>query len=417
MAPTFLAGKVEFLVAMLLVATVVSLATRRTRVPYTVALVILGVGAQAAGFLPKVGLTPGLVLTVFLPPLLFEAAWNLDIRTLRIVWKPVAFLAILGVAVAVLAIGAAVHLAGGLSWPAALLLGAALSATDPVSVVALFKEVPVPGRLAVTIEGESLFNDGTSVAIYQVLLAGVATGKLSGLTLGGQFVLLALGGLALGVLIGGLASMSLSFIDDHLTGVMLTTVVAYGGFLLGARLGVSPVLTVVAAGLVAGNVAKGQLRMPRAPGPRRLRLRFKGLKTVSREISVAIDSFWEYAAFVVNSLLFLLVGLEFVAGPVFQRAAPFFWALVGMQGARLLSIGALFAVPGARPRSREVPVLYWGGLRGALSLAMALGLPLTIPGRDTVIAVAYGCVLFTLVVQGLSMPWLVSRVFRPPVRS
>ena len=417
MAPTFLTGREEFLVGMLLVATVVSLAIRRTRIPYTVALVILGVVAQAAGFLPKVHLTPELVLTVFLPPLLFEAAWNLDIRTLRLVWKPVALLAVVGVGVAVVAIGAAVHLAGGLGWPEALLLGAALSATDPVSVVALFKEVPVPGRLAVTIEGESLFNDGTSVAIYQVLLAAMASGRLSGLTLGGQFITLAFGGLALGVVIGGLASMSLSFIDDHLTGVMLTTVVAYGGFLLGVRLGVSPVLTVVAAGLVAGNVAKGFLRLPRAPGPAWLGLGVKGRRTVSREISVAIDSFWEYAAFVVNSLLFLLVGLEFVAGPVFERAAPFLWALMGMQGARLLAIGALFAVPGARPRLKEVPVLHWGGLRGALSLAMALGLPLSTPGRDTVIAVVYGCVLFTLVVQGLSMPWLVGRLYRTVVKS
>ncbi len=416
MAPTFLTGREEFLVVMLLVATVVSLVTRRTRIPYTVALVILGLAAQAAGFLPKVHLTPELVLTVFLPPLLFEAAWSLDVRVLRSVWKPVALLAVLGVAIAVVAIGAAVHLAGGLGWPEALLLGAALSATDPVSVVALFKEIPIPGRLAATIEGESLFNDGTSVAIYQVLLASLASGRMSGLTLGVQFVALALGGLALGVGIGCLASLSLSFLDDHLTGVMLTTVVAYGGFLLGVRLGVSPVLTVVGAGLVAGNVAKGTLRFPRAPGPRWLRLRLEGHRTVSREISVAIDSFWEYAAFVVNSLLFLLVGLEFVAGSVFERAAPFLLALVGMQGARLLAIGTLFAIPGSHPLPREVPVLYWGGLRGALSLAMALGLPLATPGRATVIAVVYGCVLFTLVVQGLSMPWLVGRLFRSVVR-
>lgn len=411
-ASAFLAGQVEFVVAMLLVATVVSIATHRTRIPYTVALVILGLGAQAMGVLPRLHLTPELVMVVFLPALLFEAGWNLDIRRLLAVWKPVAALALFGVLVTVAGVAAAVHFGDHLAWPGALLLGAALSATDPVSVVALFREVPAPEELAVTIEGESLFNDGTAVAVYQVLLVAIATGRVGPQFVGQTFAIVSVGGLALGVAIGLLASLSLAAIEDPLTGIMLTTVAAYGGFLIGTRLGVSPVLTVVAIWLVVGNVARGQLTFDRLGLAGRLKTPLGRALRVPEEIGSAINAFWEYAAFVANSLLFLLVGLEFVPGPVFERASPFLWALGGMLVTRLIAVASLALLGRSGPGKPGFLILFWGGLRGALSLAMALGLPRSLPGRDTVVAVVYACVLFTLVFQGLSLPWLIRRVFR-----
>lgn len=379
-------------IALLLVASGVAMATKWIRVPYTLALVLVGLAISPMHFLPPVHVSPELILLIFLPALLFEAAWNLKLDHLRANLTPILLLAVVGVCLSVGVIGGLLHWGAGLSWSSALLFGSIISATDPVSVLALFKQLGAPARLNTIVEGESLFNDGTAVVVFRILL-GIVMGTTVTHSPGAlalesvrEFAVVVFGGLAVGALIGLAASTVTAYFDDHLLEITLTTITAYGSFLAAESLHVSPVIAVLLAGLVLGNY---------------------GRRTgMSPTTQVAVNSFWEYAAFVVNSLVFLLIGLEMQLATLAQNLRGIGWAVLAMMVARVLAVYGL--LPLSNRLSEPVPfrwqhVLVWGGLRGSLSIALVLSLPTALPGRAELVAMIFGTVIFSLLAQGLTI--------------
>lgn len=387
-------------IVLLLIASGVAMITKRVRVPYTLALVIVGLIISPMHFLPTVHISPELILLIFLPALLFEAAWNLKWDHLRENLLPILTLAVVGVALSVGIVGAILHYAIALPWSSALLFGAMISATDPISVLALFKKLGLSKRLSTIVEGESLFNDGTAVVIFKLIL-GVVAGAAGASMWGGVllhslrgFVVVVFGGLAVGATVGLLASTLTSYFDDHLLEITLTTIAAYGSFLIAEEvLHVSPVIAVLMAGLIIGNFG-----------------RERGMSPTTQ---IAVNSFWEYAAFVVNSLVFLLIGLEVQLPMLTESASSIAWAVLAMLLARAIAVYGL--IPLSQRATAPMPfpwqhVLFWGGLRGSLSIALVLSLPTTLSGRSDLVAMVFGAVIFSLLVQGLTLSPLLRRL-------
>jgi len=393
---------VELLLLLLIAASCIALITTRLRIPYTIALVIGGVAIDLfhvpikaiLGTANQTALlTPDVIFILFLPALLFESGINVHVRHLRENLVPILILAVAGVLVAALIAGYAVHWVLGVPLAVALVFGALISATDPISVLALFRNMGVNKRLAVLIEGESLFNDGTAIVVFQILLAGALTGSFS-LTEGlVRFLVVSLGGSALGLLLGYAASKVTEQIDSPSIEITLTTIVAYGSYLLADHLHVSGVIATVCAGLMVGN--------------------YGAEYGMSARTRVALWSFWDYFAFVINSLVFLLIGIEVHVAD-----------LIGFWDAILVAIGAtlvarIVGVYGLTPISNlfavRIPVswrhvLVWGGLHGGVSMALALSLAPEFPERRLILALTFGVVAFSIIVQGLTMKPLLRKL-------
>ncbi len=383
---------ITIFIVLLLIASGVAMVTRWVRVPYTLALVLVGLLISPLHFLPAVHISPELILLIFLPALLFEAAWNLRLEHLRENLTPILLLAVPGVVVSVGIAGTVLHYGIGWPWATALLFGAIISATDPVSVLALFKKLGLPKRLNTIVEGESLINDGTAVVVFKIILALAAGATLASST-GGllmdslrEFIKVVFGGLAVGAIIGLTASALTARFDDHLLEITLTTIAAYGSYLGAEGLHVSPVIAVLTAGLIIGNYG-----------------RRAGMSPTTQ---VAVNSFWEYAAFVVNSLVFLLVGLETQLGAMFAHSRTIAWGVLALLLSRVVAVYGL--MPLVNRITKPVPfrwmhVLFWGGLRGSLSIALALSLPMSLPYRTELTMLVFGAVVFSLLAQGLTV--------------
>lgn len=380
-----------WLILLLLVASVVAMITRRIGMPYSVGLVLAGIGLAILPIGFEAPLTPELIFSIFLPPLIFEAA-------IQIPWKPfrkeLPLLLILVTAGVVLAAGVVafgMHHLAGWSWIGAALFGVLIAATDPVSVIAMFKAVPVPHRLHLLVESESLLNDGVAAVAFTVLVAIAAGAGASAPAIGGQLVVV-IGG---GILMGAAVALPVVFLAgrtrDRLVEITLTTLIAWGSFWAAEHLHVSGVLATLTAGLIVGN--------------------YGFLGSFADENRSEVLGFWEYAAFLVNSLVFLLIGgreadVDFLA--VLGIAAVAFALQLAGRAAAVYPLSALF-----RPSTLKVPVGYqhvlvWGGLRGALSLALALAIPATVAERGEIITVAFVVVAFSIFLQGLTVPKLIA---------
>ncbi len=422
MTPTLLAaigehglvsGTVGMFVALLGFATTVGVLTKFVRIPYTIALVLAGLVVALLGAAPQdLKITEELVLVLFLPPLLFQAGLHLDLGHLQRKAVPVAALAIPGVIVSMIAVAFAVKFflpqaivdQHGV-WLPALLFGAMLAPTDPISVIATFKTANAPQRLKTLVEGESLFNDGTGVVLFLILRAAVVISIASGAhdtsaaeslsVVGGiiTFVQVVGLGVVVGLVLGLVAFWLLRRLDDHVLENAITIVLVWGTFIAAERLHGSGVIAVVVAGLIMGN--------------------YGSRLAMSKRTADTIETFWESIDFIVNSLVFLLIGIElqFIEGGV-QRLLDrtVLLAIVCTFAASLVARAAM-VYPIAYTFGRHWPngwkhVVLWAGLKGAIPLALVLGLPES-PLRDFLIPVIFGVVLVSLLLQGLTMPTLI----------
>ncbi|MDQ6635045.1 MAG: cation:proton antiporter, partial [Gemmatimonadota bacterium] len=348
------------------VATVIAIVTRRLRVPYTAALLVVGVAFGAAHVIEIPHLTKELLFALFLPGLLFEAAYHLEVHELRDNAWAIAALAVPGVALAIfltallLVVGAALLGGTTVGWTTALIFGAVIAATDPVAVTALFREVSAPRRLHVLVESESLLNDGTSIVFLTLMLAYFAGDEPTTMALVGGFVRIAGGGALVGLVIGWIVAHIRTRLDDAAIEITLTTIAAYGAFVLAEEFNLSGVIATVVAGIVCGSTGRHH--------------------AMTASTRVAVDSFWEWLAFALNSAVFLLLGAELSGSLLLQEWKVVVLAAVTALGARAIVValvGLLLRRTTERlPRAWEV-VLVWGGLRGALSLVLALALPTT----------------------------------------
>jgi CPA1 family monovalent cation:H+ antiporter len=382
------------------VATTVAIAARRLRVPYTVALVVAGLTLGYLHAFEVPHLTKQLLFTVFLPGLLFEAAFHVEFDEFWRNRMATIALAVPGVVatIAVIALILAplvgeLDLATAFTWQHALVFGALIAATDPIAVVGLFKTMGAPRRLRLLIEGESLLNDGTSIVFFTLLLGVISGGAVSGRALALEFIGIVGGGLLIGGVMGIAIAQVMKRIDDPMVEITLTTIAAYGTFVAAEHLEYSGVIATVTAGMLCGNYAA---RVGMSPSTR-----------------VAVESFWEYVAFALNSLVFLLIGFEVGVTDLLASWQPICAAYLAVtigRGAVIVAVSALLG----RTRERLPPtwsaVLAWGGLRGALSMVLALGLPPSFPHRDLLVTMTFGVVVLSLLIQGLTMAPLLRRL-------
>ena len=380
------------IIELLLIVSVVAIVVRRLRIPYTVALVVVGFLLTFQSTI-KLELTPELILALFIPPLVFEAAFHLNLTELRRNLPAILLLAVPGVILTTFIVGGILVLGPKLSLSLALVFGALISATDPVAVVALFRTLGVPKRLSVLIEGESLFNDGTAIVIFKVMLAIAITNQFDPFKGLVEFVIISVGGIMVGLVLGWLVAQVISRVDNYLIETTLTTVVAFGSYLVAEKLGMSGILAVLVAGLVNGNISP------------------QGMSPTSR---IVIFNFWEYVAFLANSLIFLLIGLSVNINALLAAWQPILWAILGVFIARAIVVYGLSWI--VNRVSEPIPltwqhILNWGDLRGAVSLALVLSLPLPLgPERELLRVMAFGVVLFTLLVQSTTMAPLIRRL-------
>lgn len=272
-------------------------------------------------------------------------------------------------------------------------IGVILANTDTVSTIAVFKEIRVPSRLSTIVEGETLFNDAAALISFNLVLVIYATGCLTAIQGVKELLVVALGGAVVGGVLGYLSVPVFVRLNDPLSSLLLTVALALGTFQIGQFLGVSGAVAVVIAGLVFGN-----LGLPRSS---------------SASDRITLLSFWEYAGFGVNTFIFLLIGIEINPLTLWRILPSILFVILAYQLGRILSVYLLLA--GLRWFDRPIPlrwqhILVLGNIKGSLSMALAVAIPLTLPGRDNIIALVFGAVLFSLVGQGLSLPWMVKRL-------
>jgi len=416
---------------LILLAAVAALTTLagRIRVPYPILLVlgglILGFVSELVPGLPRVVLDPKVVFLLFLPPLLYVSALFTSWRDFRANLRPISLLAVGLVLVTTCAVAAAAHWAVGLPWAAAFVLGAIVSPTDAIAATAIAQRLGVPRRIVTILEGESLVNDATGIVVFRIGVAAVVTGAFSLWEAGLQFVVSAAGGIGVGLAVGWLVIWSRRHVSEepNVQNIisLLTPFAAYlpaeelppylwhDLLQLPGGLHLSGVLSVVAAGLYLGR---------------------RGPSVISPETRLQGYAFWELVTFLLNGLIFSFIGLQL--GGIVERLSGYsatdLVLYAGLISLTIILVRFLWVFPAAyvprwvipsvrerdpSPSPREVTITAWTGMRGVISLAAALSLPLTIEGgapfpeRDLILFLTFSVILATLVVQGLSLPPLI----------
>jgi CPA1 family monovalent cation:H+ antiporter len=373
----------EQLLLVLAVGSAVAIGAKRISVPYNVALVVVGLLLVLMNVLPETPMEPGVVLLVFLPILVFQGALSADDTSMRRAARPILALAVPGVALSLLATAAIAAWELGLPFPIALLLGAVLAITDTVSVLLAFRSVRVPHRLAAIMEGESLFNDGTALVLVSLAATVVMQGSADPVQIARMLVIAIAAGALLGTAFGTLGAQVQRRAPDDLTAILASLVAVFATSLLTEHLGGSAVIAVVVAGVLIGHEMRARLEPSRV---------------------LALQSFWEIAAFVLNVWLFLLVGMQLRSDLLLREAWPIALAVVALHAGRAVAVygcfGALHLAGDGVPL-RWQHVMVFGNVKGALSMAAVLALPQGIAYRERLIAIVFGVTLVTLVTQAL----------------
>jgi monovalent cation:H+ antiporter, CPA1 family len=380
---------------LLLISALVAMLTRRLRLPYTVGLVLAGMALYVLQIHIKWHLSKDLIFSVFLPPLVFEAALFINWESFKKDLPVIAVLASAGVMLAAAVTAVGMHYALDWDWGSATIFGVLISATDPVSVIATFKQAKIEGRLRLLIEAESLLNDGTAAVAFVTVLTILTGSHQDLITIAGNLLLTILGGITVGAATG----FSLMFLagrtPDYLVEMTFTTLAAYGSFFIAEHFHTSGVLAALTAGLVVGN--------------------FRSSSAITRAGRQALGPFWEFAAFIANSIIFLLIGAQEAQQHFKGIALPLVVAVAMVTLGRAVAVYplcALFIKTRFAVTYQHQGILFWGGLRGALALALALALPYEIPNHDAIVTVTFAVVAFSVFVQGLTIPLLL-RKLRP----
>lgn len=381
------------LIVLFVVVTAVAITVQRLAIPYTVALVVTGLVLGLLHVFEAPHLTRTLLFGVFLPGLLFDAAFHIEFKEF---WRnrlTITSLALPGV-VAAIALTALImptvantlHFVNDFTWKHALVFGAIISATDPIAVVAIFKNLGVPKRLSMLLEGESLLNDGTAIVLFTLSVALVTGTMVAPGGLIFDFVkIVGFGGL-IGMGVGLAISQISRQVDDPMIEITLTTIAAYGSFMIAEHFHYSGVIATVSAGMLCGNYGA---HIGMSPSTR-----------------IAVDTFWQYIAFVLNSIVFLLIGLEVHFDTLLASWQAILIAYLAVTGVRAMII---FIATALLRRTREQiswtwgVVLTWGGLRGALSMVLVLSLPQDFPHRELLVSMTFGVVILSILAHGLSM--------------
>jgi len=377
---------IEQLILLIVTGAVVAIAARRLKIPYTVGLVVVGIAMAFLPFRIDIPLSKEFLFEFLLPPLIFEAAMSIEWRRLRRDLLLISTYATAGVVLSAAVTAAAMHLLMGWPWPAAIVFGILIAATDPVSIIATFKESNVSGRVRLLVEAESLFNDSTAAVALSVAIVVILGGSASFGSIAWDLISSAAGGLFIGILVSITALLFIGRTKDHLVELTMTTFAAFVSFWAAESMGASGILATTAAGLVIGNrVGRGSI-------------------TELGEESIA--HFWEFAAFVSNTLIFIVLGINLA----YQQFAPSrFVILSGIvavmigRAVAVYPISLLFSRSRWKVEPRQQHILFWGGLRGALALALALGIPDEFPYKYEILITTFGVVAFSVFVQGTTV--------------
>ena len=386
------------LVGLLAAAAALLALAELIRIPYPIPLVLGGLVLGFVPGMPRIELPPDIVLVAVLPPLLYGAAFFSPLRELRTNAKPIGLLAIGLVLTTTVAVAAVAHAAiPGLDWPTAFVLGAIVSPTDPTAATAIAQRLGLSRRLVALVEGESLVNDGTALVAYRFAVAAVVTGSFSLAAASGRFVLNIVGGILVGLAVGFVIREVRRRLDNPPVEITISILSGYFAYLPAEALGVSGVLAAVTVGIYMGW---------HTPELTTARTRLQG---------VAV---WEILFFLLNAFLFTMVGLQLPAildGLSGHSTATLIWYAVLITATVVAARFAwIFATSRLQWQSRVV--LAWSGMRGAVSLAAALALPLTtdagspFPNRELIVFLTFSVILGTLVVQGLTLPKLIDAV-------
>jgi len=378
--------------ALLLVACLIAMLSRRLGLPYIVGLVVAGFLIALLPNSPQVPLSRDLVFNILLPPLVFEAALQLEWKRFRAELPLTLTLAFFGVAIAATVVAAGMHALAGWSWIGAALFGVLIAATDPVSVIASFREMGAQPRVSMVVESESLLNDGVAAVGFAVVSAIAAGASPSASGVIPAFLWTLGGGLAIGLATSAAILLVAGRTDDPLVEITLTTIAAYGSFLVAEHFHASGIISALASGLMIGSA---------------------GTRFLSRSGRDRVHWAWEYFAFLANSLVFILIGMNVANQPLRLLGPMVAIAIILILAGRGLSVyplSLLFRWSRWRLKPSFQHTLFWGGLRGALALALALAVPATVPERDAIILTSFVVVAFSILVQGLTMPWLIKRL-------
>ena len=379
-----------------------------TSVPYPIWLTVGGVALGFFPGLPDVRLDPDLVLLIVLPPLLYSAAFFSDLRELRRNVRPIGLLAVGLVLVTTVAVAAVAHaLIPGLPWEAAFVLGAVLGPTDPVAATAIAGRVGAPRRIVTILEGESLINDSTALIAFKFAVAAATAGTFSLVDAAGEFVLSVTGGALIGLAIGWAVSEVRYRIDDLPTEAVLSLVTAYFAYLPADAVGASGVIAAVTTGIVLG---------------------WNAPRLTTAETRMQLYGLWEILVFLLNGLLFVLVGLQLpsIIDGLQDRSAADVALWAAAVALTVMVVRAAWVFPltylprwlsrkvregDPLPPWRHTAIVAFTGMRGAVSLAAALAVPESVPGRDLIVFLVFSTIVWTVCVEGLSLPWLL-RVLR-----
>lgn len=409
-APSEALVAIEVVLLLLIVATALAILARRVGVPYPIVLVIGGLLLGLVPGLPRVELEPDLVFLIFLPPILFAAGYFTSIRDIRANARKIGLLAVALVLVTAAAVAAVVQaLVPGVGWPAAFALGAIVAPPDAVAATAIFRRLGVPRRIVTILEGESLINDATALVAFRTAIVVAGGGTLTIAGLGINFVVLAIGGVAIGLVVGWVVAWLAHRVDDPVFSIVITFLAPIAAYLPAEQLGLSGVLATVAAGIWLGGHAA---------------------RSFSSQVRVAGVAAWQVLLFLINGSVFILIGLQLpdVLDELSGRSPADLLGLAAAVCATVILVRIAWVFPSIYlpyrlkpsllrgepgPSRRSVFLVSWAGMRGVVSLAAALALPRVLPDgspfpeRALLIFLAFSVILVTLVGQGLTLPLVV----------